>query len=74
MIKKDQYELIAECIRGDQVSAPEVVELFEDGQFLKWYRKKYNLNFDRGETPQKEWLKGYNKCKGKAKKEQCPHN
>ena len=74
MIKKDQYELIAECIRGDQVSAPEVVELFEDGQFLKWYRKKYNLNFDRGETPQKEWLKGYNKWKGKAKKEQCPHN
>ena len=34
MIKKDQYELIAECIRGDQVSAPEVAELFEDGKFL----------------------------------------
>ena len=74
MIKKDQYELIAECIRGAQVSAPEVVELFEDGQFLKWYRKKYNLNFDRGETPQKEWLEGYNKWKEKSKKERCPHN
>ena len=73
MIKRDQYELIAECIRGDQVSAPEIVELFEDGKFLKWYRKKYNLNSDE-ETSQKEWLKGYNKWKGKTKKERCPHN
>ena len=73
MIKKDQYESIAECIRSDQVSAPEVVELFEDGKFLKWYRKKYNLNSDE-ETSQKEWLKGYHKWKGKSKKERCPHN
>ena len=73
MIKKDQYESIAECIRSDQVSAPEIVELFEDGKFLKWYRKKYNLNSDE-ETPQKEWLKGYHKWKGKSKKERCPHN
>ena len=72
MIKKDQYEAIAECIRGDQVSAPEVVELFEDGQFLKWYRKKYNLNSDRDDTPQEEWLEGYSKWK--TKKERCPHN
>ena len=34
MINKDQYEAIADCIRSDQVSAPEVVELFEDGKFL----------------------------------------
>jgi hypothetical protein len=72
VIKKDQYELIAECIRGDQVSAPEVVELFEDGKFLKWYRKKYNLNSDREDTPQEEWIEGYNKWK--TKKERCPHN
>ena len=69
MIKKDQYELIAECIRGDQVSAPEVVELFEDGQFLKWYRKKYNLNSNE-DTSQKKWLNGYRKWKDKR----CPHN
>ena len=74
MIKKDQYESIAECIRGDQVSAPEVVELFEDGKFLKWYKRKYKLNSDRDETSQKEWLEGYNKWKGKTKKERCPHN
>ena len=72
MIKKDQYEVIAECIRGDQVSAPEVVELFEDGQFLKWYRKKYNVRTDKDDTPQEEWLEGYNKWK--TKKERCPHN
>ena len=72
MIKKDQYEVIAECIRGDQVSAPEVVELFEDGKFLKWYRKKYNINSDREETSQEEWLEGYSKWK--TKKERCPHN
>ena len=74
MIKKDNYESIAECIRGDQVSAPEVVELFEDGKFLKWYKRKYKLNSDRDETSQKEWLEGYNKWKGKTKKERCPHN
>tara|TARA_R100000687_G_scaffold20704_1_gene17440 strand:+ start:573 stop:797 length:225 start_codon:yes stop_codon:yes gene_type:complete len=74
MIKKDQYEAIAECIRGDQVSAPEIVELFEDGQFLKWYRRKYRLNSDRDDTTQEEWLKGYRKWKGKSKKERCPHN
>ena len=73
MIKKDNYERIAACIRGDQMSAPEVAELFEDGQFLKWYRKKYNLNSDE-DTPQKEWLEGYHKWKGKSKKERCPHN
>ena len=74
VIKKDQYESIAECIRSDQVSAPEVVELFEDGKFLKWYKKKYNLNSDRDETSQQEWLEGYHKWKGKSKKERCPHN
>ena len=72
MIKKDQYESIAECIRGDQVSAPEVVELFEDGQFLKWYKKEYNIRTERDETPQEEWLEGYHKWK--TKKERCPHN
>ena len=72
MINKDQYERIAECIRSEQMSAPEVAELFEDGQFLKWYRKKYNLNSDREETSQQEWLEGYSKWK--TKKERCPHN
>ena len=70
-IKKDQYERIAECIRGEQMSAPEIADLFEDGKFLKWYRKKFDLDSDE-DTPQKEWLEGYNKWQ--TKKERCPHN
>ena len=70
-IKKDNYERIAECIRGEQMSAPEVADLFEDGKFLKWYRKKFDLDSDE-DTPQKEWLGGY--YKWQTKKERCPHN
>ena len=72
MIKRDQYESIAECIRGEQMSAPEVAELFEDSKFYKWYKKEYNLNSGGEETSQEEWLRGYNKWK--TKKERCPHN
>ena len=70
MIKKDQYETIAECIRGEQMSAPEVAELFEDSKFYKWYKKEYNLDSDREETTQEEWVDGYKKWKN----ETCPHN
>ena len=70
MIKRDKYEAIAECIRSDQVSAPEVAELFEDSKFYKWYKKEYNLDSDREETSQEEWIKGYKKWKN----ETCPHN
>ena len=71
-IKKDNYERIAECIRGEQMSAPEIAELFEDGKFLKWYKKEYKIRTERDDTPQEEWLGGYNKWK--TKKERCPHN
>ena len=74
MIKKDNYERIAEYIQEEQMSAPEIAELFEDDKFLKWYRKKYNLDSDREETSQKEWLEKYHEWKGKSKKERCPHN
>ena len=70
MIKKDQYESIAECIRGEHMSAPEVAELFEDSKFYKWYKKEYNLDSDKEETSQEEWIKGYKKWKN----ETCPHN
>ena len=74
MIKKDNYERIAECIRAEQMAAPEIAELFEDGKFFKWYRKKFNLNSHREDTSQGEWLEGYHKWKGKNKKKRCPHN
>ena len=71
-IKKDNYERIAEWIRGEQMSAPEIAELFEDGQFLKWYKKEYSIRTERNDTPQEGWIKGYNKWQ--TKKERCPHN
>ena len=40
-IKKSEYQNYADCIRSDQVSAPEIDELFEDKAFYKWYKKKY---------------------------------
>ena len=70
MIKRDQYEAIAECIRGEQMSAPEVAELFEDSKFYKWYKKEYNLDSREEETPQEELVDGYKKWKN----ETCPHN
>ena len=70
MIKRDQYEAIAECIRGEQMSAPEVAELFEDSKFYIWYKKEYNLDSREEETPQEEWVDGYKKWKN----ETCPHN
>jgi len=74
MIKKDNYEKIAECIQSEQMSAPEIANLFEDGKFLKWYRKKFNLDSNREDTPQEEWIEGFHEWKGKSKKERCPHN
>ena len=71
MINKDQYEKIAECIRSEQMAAPEIAELFEDSKFYKWYRKKFDLDSDE-DTPQEVWLEGYHKWQ--TKKERCPHN
>ena len=38
------YQDVADCIRSDQVSASEIVELFTDKSFYKWYKKKYLTN------------------------------
>ena len=57
----------------EQMAAPEIAELFEDGKFRKWYRNEYNIKTDnRDDTSQKEWIKEYNKWQ--TKKERCPHN
>ena len=69
-IKKDNYERIANCIRGEQMSAPEVADLFEDGKFLEWYKKEYNIRTERDDTPQEEWMEGYKEWKN----QRCPHN
>ena len=41
IIKKADYQKYADCIRMDQVSAPEINELFEDEKFHNWYKRKY---------------------------------
>jgi hypothetical protein len=41
IIKKVDYQKYADCIRMDQVSAPEINELFEDEKFHNWYKRKY---------------------------------
>jgi len=52
MISKTDYELYADCIRSDQMSAGEVNDLLESNSaFKKWYYKNY-IN-----TGRKSWLK-----------------
>ena len=34
------YQDLADCIRSDQVPASEIVEIFTDKSFYKWYKKK----------------------------------
>jgi len=42
MIKLEDYELIAECIRSDQIEFCDVVRiLHENPKFKDWYIKKY---------------------------------
>lgn len=39
----DEYEIYAECIRSDQLSHAEVMQLFEENpEFKAWYLEKYN--------------------------------
>ena len=38
------YQDVADCIRSDQVPASEIVEIFTDKSFYKWYKKKYYKN------------------------------
>ena len=41
MIKKDEYQKYADCIQMEQMSAPEISELFEDEKFFNWYARAY---------------------------------
>ena len=36
-----EYESLAECIRGDQVPASEIAEIFTDKAYYKWYSERY---------------------------------
>ena len=38
-IKESEYQNYADCIRSDQVPAPEIVKLFEDKAFYKCIKR-----------------------------------
>jgi len=59
MIKKKDYQDILDCIKSDQVSAPEIAQYFEDKDFYKFYKNnKKPIKKDPN-----EWIKGYRKWK-----------
>tara|TARA_R100000951_G_C2554684_1_gene153595 strand:- start:120 stop:329 length:210 start_codon:yes stop_codon:yes gene_type:complete len=59
MVKKKDYQDILDCIKSDQVSAPEIAKYFEDKGFYKFY--KDNQKPTKKDT--NEWIKGYRKWK-----------
>ena len=43
--KEEKYQLLADCIRSDQLSARQVNDHLEsDPDFKKWYKKRYLNN------------------------------
>ena len=38
-VDKKDYQDLLDCIKSDQVSAPEIAEYFEDEGFYKFYKK-----------------------------------
>jgi|TARA_Y100000817_G_C16765582_1_gene503691 hypothetical protein len=44
IIKKSQYQDIADCIQTDQVPAAAIAEYFADKKFFAWFKKKYRVS------------------------------
>ena len=55
MVKKKDYQDILDCIKSDQVSAPEIAKYFKDKGFYKFY--KDNQKPTKKDT--NEWIKDY---------------
>ena len=62
-VDKKNYQDLLDCIQSDQVSAPEIVEYFEDEGFYKFYKKNQKLV----KRDPNEWLKGYKKWKNEKR-------
>ena len=58
-VDKKDYQDLFDCIKSDQVSAPEIAEYFEDEGFYKFYKKNQNPV----KRDPNEWFKGYKKWK-----------
>ena len=62
-VDKKDYQDLLDCIKSDQVSAPEIAEYFEDESFYKFYKK----NQKPVKRDPNEWLKGYKKWKNEKR-------
>jgi len=62
-VDKKDYQDLLDCIKSDQVSAPEVAEYFEDEGFYKFYKE----NQKPVKRDPNEWLKGYKKWKNEKR-------
>ena len=47
LLQDCHYDLLAQCIRSDQLSAEQISEVFEDEVFSIWYRE--SLTPSKGE-------------------------
>ena len=62
-VDKIDYQDLLDCIKSDQVSAPEIAEYFEDEGFYKFYKE----NQKPVKRDPNEWLKGYKKWKNEKR-------
>ena len=62
-VNKEDYQDLLDCIKSDQVSAPEIAGYFEDEGFYKFYKK----NQKPVKRDPDEWLKGYKKWKNEKR-------
>ena len=58
-IKKNNYQKYADCIRMNQVSAPEVHELFEDEKFYNLCSETVHKRFEQYYT-EDAWKENWN--------------
>ena len=62
-VDKKDYQDLLDCIKSDQVSAPEIAEHFEDEGFYKFYKE----NQKSVKRDPDEWIKGYRKWKNEKR-------
>ena len=62
-VDKKNYQDLLDCIKSDQVSAPEIAEYFGDKNFYKFYKE----NQKPVKRDSNEWLKGYKKWKNEKR-------
>ena len=62
-VDKKDYQDLLDCIKSDQVSAPEIAEYLGDRGFYKFYKK----NQKPVTRDPNEWIKGYKKWKNEKR-------